>query len=163
MSTVREILAAAQDGGFSSKRYESWVALVVLAEEKSGGDADSVAEHFDMAKDYPKWSPVDLARYGPRIAIRTPTVVATMARAGIETATGAAGDVIGDAVEPIVEIARLPIRITQWLTDPGTIIRIVKVVGGGALIVGGLLIVAKGQATGQAQQIVAGALKGKKK
>lgn len=155
MSTVREILAAAQEAGFSSKRHDVWIALVVLTEEKSGGDAGKVAEHFDMAKDYPLWSPADLARYGPRIALRGPAVIAEMGRAGIEGLTGAAGDAIEEAIEPIVEIARLPVRVLQWLTDPGTMVRVAKVLGGGALIIGGLLVLARGQVTRNLDKIVA--------
>lgn len=159
MSSVPEIIESARDAGFKA-RAEQWVALVVLVEERSAGDADRVAEHFAQAKRYPVWSPVDLVRYGPRIAIRGPGVLAELARLGIEQVGGAVGEVVEGIAEPILEVARLPVRVLQWLTDPGTVVRIVKVVGGGLLIVGGLYIAARGPVEQSAGRIVRVVAKG---
>lgn len=166
MSTVREIVEAGAEHDL--KRTDQLAALVALVQVDDGGRASAVPEHAAKARQYPRWPVADLARYGPRIALVTPQVMVAMTQLGIEGASEAVGDV-GEAIaEPVLEVAREPLRWLAWLQDPGTVLRVLKVVGGGLLVVGGAWALARPAIAGQAgtvasvagKVIPAGRLKG---
>lgn len=160
--SVRSILQAAQEAGFSSPLPPRWTALVVLTEVDSGGRPDAVTRHFGKANQYPGgWSAGDHLRYGARILLRTPIVTAELTRLGIESVPEAAEQAAEAVTEPLVEVARLPLRVLQWLTDPGTILRIVKVIGGGALILAGVAIAARPTTEAAAGKVVGAVTAGK--
>lgn len=161
---VREILEAGRDAGFDSRLPPQWTALVVLTEVDSGGDPDQVTQHFDKAQQYPGWGIGDHARYSGRIALRTPEVTRQLALMGVDAAGEAAEGAVEAITEPLIEVARVPLRLLTWLQDPGTVVRIVKVVGGGLLVLAGLIIVAAPAATkilpaGKVGKLVKGAVK----
>lgn len=140
---VRDILEAGAEAGFEARLPPQWTALVVLTEAESGGDPAAVGQHMDKASQYPAgWSISDHARYGGRIALRTPEVTRELVALGIDVAGGAAREGAEALAEPLIEVARVPLRLLTWATDPGTVLRIVKVVGGGALVLAGLIIAA---------------------
>lgn len=55
----------------------------------------------------------------------------------------AAGDAVSEAVSPILEVAKEPIRMLKWLGDPGSQIRIAKVIVGGALVIAAFQIIVR--------------------
>jgi hypothetical protein len=141
--SVATIVQAARDAGFRG-RPEQWVALVVLVETDAGGQPGRVGEFTARAGDYPTgWSPTEIARHTPRIALRTPAVAAELVRQGITAAGGVVDAAVGAVAEPVVEALRLPIRVLAWLTDPGTQVRIAKILVGTGLILVGLFVAAR--------------------
>jgi hypothetical protein len=153
VSSVREIVERAAGEGL--RRSDQLAALVALVQIEDGSRASAVPEHVDKARQYPRWSLGDLARYGPRIALVTPQVLIAMGQLGIEGLGEAAEDAVGQITEPIIAVAEEPLRWLAWLQDPGTVLRLVKVIGGGLLVLGGAWALARAQLAPVAQKAAA--------
>ena len=72
---------------------------------------------------------------------------------GLELFEGAADDV-ADAASLAAEIAKEPLAILRWLTRPDTWVRIAYVIGGGALVIGGLFLFVRAATESVAAPIV---------
>lgn len=150
MSSVAEIVEAGRAAGVGSGSVAPGLqtarltALVAIVQTDSGGDAASVPGHAPLANRYPTgWGIGDWTRYGARIPLVAPAVTRAMAAVGAGVATG----VVTDLAEPIVAVAQEPLRLLAWATDPGTILRVIKMVIGSAMIIGALTILARPVAT----------------
>lgn len=75
----------------------------------------------------------------PRYLAFVPQVTAAAPLAGIDLAVDDAKEAVSGPVDAVLEVAQEPIRVLKWLADPGTQIRIAKVIVGGGLVVAALV------------------------
>lgn len=133
-------------------------------------NARAMVEISKSGADWGPWSvthPTDLfgfARFNAAMPGATAAVSAMLAQKGVQKGADAAGNVADAALQPIEQLAgvvtdavQTPARIANWLTEPGTWQRILYFTTGGALVLIGVVLVARpvlGKATGAVVQTV---------
>lgn len=102
-----------------------------------------------ISKSGSSWSPwttypLRAAAYLPPATAATaaflanPSTAAQYAVAGTQAVTDATG--VGQLASTVSEAVQTPLRVVNWLTEPGTWIRIALFALGGAMVIGGVLV-----------------------
>ena len=104
--------------------------------------------------------PVAAAAATATIAAKGAGVVADEATAGVTEPIADAADAISDAANVAREALDTPIKITKWLSEGGTWVRIAHVAAGAALLIAGAAIFAKPLVESTAGGVVKGVVKG---
>lgn len=130
-------------------------------------NAKAMVEISGNGKNWDPWSvthvsdPAGFLRYQAAIGPATSAVSIALetkgAQKAVEDPAGAAGSLL-DPVEELAgtisDIAQTPVRVANWLTEPGSWVRIAYFVAGGLLLVLGVAKVVQGPMTAQAAKVV---------
>lgn len=107
--------------------------------------------------------PVGYARYSAALLLAPPAVAQALATKGVKGAAEGAAEVVDgpiDAVRAVAgtisEAVQTPVRIANWLTEPGTWKRIAIFGAGGAMLLLGVFLIARPVVTAGANAVPVG-------